>query len=310
MKKLSSINLIPRLLRAILTLVAISFLVSCNQNKQTEENKKLFDEKEEFQLTFLHDNIMFLWETRNGLKIPESVLESDDYVFVSNINGKPSEKNNKGYISKLSKEGKIIEEKWITGLNAPKGMGTYNDRIYVSDIDRLVEIDLNNGTVLNSYPIENAIFLNDIDVSAKAEVFISDMTNNEIYLFKEGKLESWLKSEQLRSVNGLYVDDGFLMAGTENNILKINIDSKKIDVYIENTGPVDGLEAYGDGRYIYSDWVGHVYIAGPESEKILLLDTSKENINAADIWFEKETKVLYVPTFMDNRVLAYKLNCR
>ncbi|MGA7899754.1 MAG: hypothetical protein WCA39_12940 [Nitrososphaeraceae archaeon] len=71
-----------------------------------------------------------LWETAAVLKNPESVIYSpkQDILFVSNIDGKPNEKDQKGFISKvLPSNGNIIELSWITGLNAPKGMAIYNN---------------------------------------------------------------------------------------------------------------------------------------------------------------------------------------
>ena len=64
------------------------------------------------------------------MKNPESVIYSpkQDILFVSNIDGKPNEKDQKGFISKVSpSNGNIIELSWITGLNAPKGMAIYNN---------------------------------------------------------------------------------------------------------------------------------------------------------------------------------------
>ncbi|MGC2597753.1 MAG: hypothetical protein WA395_06455 [Nitrososphaeraceae archaeon] len=71
-----------------------------------------------------------LWETAAVFKNPESVIYSpkQDILFVSNIDGKPNEKDQKGFISKVSpSNGNIIELSWITGLNAPKGMAIYNN---------------------------------------------------------------------------------------------------------------------------------------------------------------------------------------
>jgi len=42
--------------------------------------------------------------------------------------------------------------------------------------------------------------------------------------------------------------------------------------------------------------------------KILLLDTTSKKINVADIGLNKSTKMVYVPTFFDNRVVAYKFS--
>ena len=63
------------------------------------------------------------WETPNDLKNPESVAYAPEQnvLFVSNVNGKPTQKDQNGFISKVS-NGSIIELNWVTGLNAPKGI--------------------------------------------------------------------------------------------------------------------------------------------------------------------------------------------
>ncbi len=288
--------------------LSILLLFSCNQKSQEKQSGSKSDVETKPHPGFQHDQLNLIWETPSELKIPESVLKKGDYIYVSNIYGEPTQKNGAGYISKLSQDGEIIDKEWITGINAPKGMGVFENQLYVTDIDQLIVIDMDDAKILDRYNAENAVFLNDIDIDSKGRVFISDMQQNEIYIFENGELKSWLKGDSLISVNGLYVDGDFLMAGVKNKVLKINIENKIITTYLENTGPIDGLEAYGDGRFIFSDWTGHIYIASPGKEKTLLIDTSKEGINAADIWFVQETKILYVPTFLDNRVVAYKVN--
>ena len=58
-----------------------------------------------------------------GFKNPESTLVSrvGDHIYVSNVNGAPTEKDGNGFISKISPDGKMIKADWATGLNAPKG---------------------------------------------------------------------------------------------------------------------------------------------------------------------------------------------
>ena len=45
----------------------------------------------------------------------------------------------------------------------------------------------------------------------------------------------------------------------------------------------------------------------PDFSKVSLLKTSDQEINSADIGFNQTDQVVYVPTFFDNRVVAYKL---
>jgi len=72
-----------------------------------------------------HTKANKLWETPNDLKNPESVAfaPKQNVLFVSNVNGKPTLKDQNGFISKVSpSNGSIIELNWVTGLNAPKGI--------------------------------------------------------------------------------------------------------------------------------------------------------------------------------------------
>ncbi len=83
------------------------------------------------------------WFTSGDLKVSESVMyyKANDVLYVANINGKPTEKNNMGFISKVSLDGKIDTLKWVSGMNAPKGMGINGNMLYVTDIDRIHAID-------------------------------------------------------------------------------------------------------------------------------------------------------------------------
>src|SRR5690348_1590507 len=80
-------------------------------------------------------------EVKEGLSTPESVLvlADQDYYLVSNINGSPVDKDDNGYIAKVSADGKTVE-KWVDGakddvkLDAPKGSAVLDGKLYVADI--------------------------------------------------------------------------------------------------------------------------------------------------------------------------------
>ena len=87
----------------------------------------------------LNKSLEKVWETPNQLKDPESVDydSSKSTLYLSNVDGKPDDKDHTGFISKPSStNGTIIDSNWVPNLNAPKG--TYLDnntgRLYVSDI--------------------------------------------------------------------------------------------------------------------------------------------------------------------------------
>src|SRR6476620_9450413 len=96
-----------------------------------------------------HTNLEMIWSSDTILKVPESVLysKSDKVLYVANIDGKPDEKDGKGSISKLGLDGKMIQADWVTGLNAPKGMAISGNSLWVADVDRMVEIDIQTGKI-------------------------------------------------------------------------------------------------------------------------------------------------------------------
>ena len=59
--------------------------------------------------------------------------------------------------------------------------------------------------------------------------------------------------------------------------------------------------------YLVSDWQGEIFAINMDGEKKSLLKTKDQNKNTADIWFIKNQNLVLVPTFFDNRVVAYKL---
>lgn len=250
-----------------------------------------------------------LWATPDILTTSESVCYNPDgpYYFVSCINGNPLDKDGNGFISIVDPSGEISIQKWATGLNAPKGMGILNTSLFVTDIDRLVEISIESGKILRTYPVEGAVFLNDISISKEGQVYFSDMSTSIIHKLEKGIVSTWLKDDELVGTNGLYCEDTELLIGTRNGIYAVRYEDKRIWHLVPDTGGIDGLEADNYGNYIISDWAGKVQLVSTENEPIILLDTSNKGINAADIEFIKEKNILLVPTFGDNRVTAYEI---
>src|SRR5437773_1761785 len=63
------------------------------------------------------------WTATDGIMNPESVYvdSASGFIFSSQVVGMPDQRDGKGYISKLSNDGKVITAEWVSGFNAPKG---------------------------------------------------------------------------------------------------------------------------------------------------------------------------------------------
>lgn len=253
------------------------------------------------------------WETTPVFKVPESVLYDGQRktLYVANIHGKPSEKDGAGFISRVTLSGEVDKLEWVTGLNAPKGMGIHKNTLYVTDIDRLVAIDVDTAQVVKEYVIPEAGFLNDVAVDADGRVFFSDMSaeNSVIYALIDGKVEPWVKGGEISRPNGLYAEQDRLIVGNsgDGRLKAVDFASRSVQVVAEIGAGIDGVEADGEGGYLISDWSGATSWVSPSGQVTELLNTTKQKINSADIEYIPESRLLLIPTFHDHRVMAYHL---
>jgi DNA-binding beta-propeller fold protein YncE len=248
-----------------------------------------------------------VWETTAGLKTPESVIyyPEKDVIYVANINGDPVAKDGNGFISVLKPDGSVINLEWIKNLNAPKGMAIYKGKLYVSDITQLVEIDIEKGIITAKYDAPDAVFLNDVTACMNGMIFVSDNRTAKIHVLNEGKFTVWMEGKPLETPNGLMAEKGKLLVG-DKNIYEVDIQTKKTILLIEDAGGVDGLEKNNAGDFVFSNWPGRIFIH-KNGKTTKLLDTTEKELKTADIDYALKLDLVLVPTFFDNRIVAYKI---
>jgi sugar lactone lactonase YvrE len=248
------------------------------------------------------------WQTDTLLRVPESVLADAErkVLYVACIDGDPGKKDGKGFIAKVSPDGKIIATHWAEGLDAPKGMGLYKNNLYVADITRIVIIDIATGKITNSIEVEGAQFLNDITIDASGGVYISDTATGKIHILKGNKVEVYFTSPEFKGINGLLaLMDGLYVVDFENGLnYKLSTDKKLMKFGVTAYG-ADGVVSIGKNEYIVSSWGGELYFVDATGKSTKMLDTKEQKISAADIWYDAKSKTVYVPTFFANSVMAY-----
>ena len=159
--------------------------------------------------------------------------------------------------------------------------------------------------------MKGAKFLNDVAVDISGTVYISDSSseNSIIYKFSNGEFIIWVKNKEIKRPNGLYVDKNKLIVGNtgDGRLKEINFINKNIKtVAIMNSG-IDGITKDENGNLITSDWSGKISLIETSGKYFELLDTTQSKINAADLTYCKSKHLLFVPTFFDNRVMAYRI---
>ena len=246
---------------------------------------------------------------KGGFKTPESVFydEKHQLLFVSNMDGEGDVKDSKGFISKLKPSGEIVQLEWVSGLHSPKGMAVSGSSLFVSDIDVLVEIHIATGRIKHKYQ-SDAKFLNDVVLSEKGDIYVSDTFGHKLYKLENGKLETWLTHELVQWPNGLEIIDDTMYLGVSGNIVAINLNSKNVKHYAKHDGGniTDGLKHYKDKAFFMSNWNGSTWLVGKEHSE-LLLDTTELKINAADMEYIEKDNLIVIPTFSDNRLAAYSI---
>jgi hypothetical protein len=247
-----------------------------------------------------------IWETDSVVKVPESVLPDlkKNILYVSLIDGGGWDADGKGGIAKLGLDGKNLDQQWITGLNAPKGMGIVGDKLYVADISEVVVIDIPQGKIEKRIAIDSAKGLNDITVSIKGIVYVSDSRTAKIWRIQNDKPTLYLDS--MRGVNGLKAVGNDLIIASGKSFIKADA-AKKISPIAELPQGGDGIEPVGKGDYIVTAWAGYIFYVHANGQIETLLDTHLEKKNTADIGYDAGKRIIYVPTFNAKTVVAYRL---
>lgn len=252
-----------------------------------------------------------IWETDKTLTTSESVLydKANDILYVSCINGTPPDKkDNDGFISRVTLDGKIKDLKWVTGLNGPKGMGLSGNTLYVTDIDKLVSIDIRTGKISKTWKVDGASFLNDIHVTEDGKVYFTDSNTSTIYALMDDKVSKIHEDTSLGGTNGILIEGNtaYLAGNKSGQVSRMDLTNKSIEKVAVDIPGGDGVERYGDALLV-SNWNGQVYHIANNGDAILLLDSQDAKLNAADIEVIAEKNLLLIPTFFGNSVTAYEL---
>jgi sugar lactone lactonase YvrE len=263
---------------------------------------------------------------KEGIATPESVLydEAADRYLVSNINGKPTEIDNNGYIMELSPDGKVNKPKFIAGgtndvkLNAPKGLALHGGILYVSDVSTVRKFDAKTGAGKGEIPIAGSTFLNDVASTADGKIYVSDSgvkvtdkgfepTGSEaVYVIEKGKAKALTKTKDLGAPNGLLPVAGGVLAVTltSNELYRLDDKGARQDITKLPVGGLDGLVQAGD-KLLVTSWSSKTIYRGKLNDKF---EPLVPNVNSpADIGYDTKRSRVLVPRFLDNVVEVYEV---
>lgn len=261
-----------------------------------------------FSVSAQKHELVKLWETDSVFKVPESVIfdAKNNVLYVANIDGTdPWAADGKGSIGKMGTDGKIIAAEWVKGVQAPKGMGLHNGKLYVADLTDVVVIDIAAGKIDKRIAVTGAQGLNDVSVDADGVIYVSDSRGRKIYKVKDGSTELYVDS--LRGPNGVLMRGKDFYLLDAGGIYKRNADKSLTKVVDGMEGGTDGIENVQGNDFLVSCWGGTIYYVSADGTKELLKDTRPQRQNSADIGYDAKNKIVFVPTFWKNSVIAYQV---
>lgn len=264
----------------------------------------------------------FGFEVR-GMQAPESFIvdPATGVYYVSNVNGAPTVKDNNGFIAKIDPSGKLLALDFIVGgkdqveLHAPKGLAISGNDLYVTDIDVVQRFDKNTGHLVGTIDLKQvgAVFLNDITVDTKGNIYISDTHANIIYQVdpaKNFKVTILAKGEGLENPNGLLYDPTRkrLIVATwgTGKILSVDMNGKIMVLVNKQFKNLDGIDFDSRGNLIVSSFTeGKIY----RIKNYSTVEVVKEHmLTPADISFDQKNKLILIPSFEGNLVFTHPLN--
>jgi DNA-binding beta-propeller fold protein YncE len=255
-----------------------------------------------------------LWETPKKLLSPESAAfdPKTRAIYVSNYDPyNRSFSEGKQSISKLNLEGSIEKLDWVTGLKNPSGVAVHKNTLFVVEPNSLVEIDIAQVRIIRRVDVPGSVMLNDIAVDARGIMYLSDSAKGIIYQFNKSRFVEWLKGPEISRPNGVCVHGKKLIWGNNGDGKLKSADLKtKVISTLAAFGPgiIDGVMAEADGNILVTHNEGRLFRVSPDGRVNLLLDTTVIGQNLADFTFIPGSNLLVFPTWLDNRVTAFRVD--
>jgi hypothetical protein len=260
-----------------------------------------------------------VWRT-TGFASPESVEwdAAAGLFYVSNMGADPMAKDGDGYINTLGTDGAILTDKWVTGLDAPKGMAIQGGKIFTADIDQLIEIDIASGQITNRYPAPGSVLLNDVIAAPDGRIFVSDTFGNSVWVLEAGAMAIFAQDPMLMGANGLSLDGNSLIVanlgdvsqGFENikpgYVVALDLTSMAITPYgsADPSGVLDGVEPDGAGGVLITDNMGGRLLQQTPGGVAVQVGTLEPG--AADLEVVLDQGLIVVPLTPANTVIGLR----
>jgi hypothetical protein len=254
----------------------------------------------------------------SGFVQPEAVRydPDQDLYFVGNWGtGSPEAKDNNGYISRMTPDGKVEQPRFIAGgtndatLHAPRGMTIVGDTLWVVDADAVRGFNRRTGAPLATADFSGFRlgFLNDIAAGPDA-LYVTDTGTDHLYRIAGGRVTVAVQNAALGSPNGITWDASnrrfIIVPWAGDSAIKAWIPGTNTLSTVGKSGSTrfDGVEVLGKDRvlvsaqgdsslYIFTGGTGHPIIHTGGAPADIAVDTKRNHVavpfvdrNIVEIW--------------------------
>lgn len=204
-----------------------------------------------------------------GYKHPESVCVVDEeHVYIADIGRemRPSEADSDGVLYKAPLKN-LADKKKVNKsfkLNAPKGIAHDKNSLYITDIDRIVVVDIASGKKVDEIAFgDKTVFLNDVAILDENTLLVTATNQHDMYAVVVKSKEVFnLSKKSLEGANGITMAGGKVyVCGFSNkqnkkgHIYEYDLETNTVSVVIDQVGHLDGIKMYED-KLLVTDWGG------------------------------------------------------
>jgi glucose/arabinose dehydrogenase len=243
----------------------------------------------------------------DGFEQPESALQvADGQIFVSEIG--QSDTPGDGRIARVTPQGAV--ERFVTGLDDPKGLAWWGDWLYVADVDGVWRIDRFGHPILmaglKDFP-SKPIFLNDLAAASDGTLYVSDTGDLKqgggtvfkvdqsgvvTHVFPDGK------HAELQNPNGLLIENATTLLVADfvtEELHRVDLTSGKTTRVAGGLGAADGIAKAAKAQHYVSDWKSGEVFRVNRDGRVKPLGTAERFGVAADIRVTQDGNYLMVP---------------
>ena len=250
-----------------------------------------------------------------GFSQPENLVYDSvaDVYLVSNMGpGDPAARDDNGFISRVTPEGRVLALRWIAGgrngarLDAPKGLAIRGDTLAIADVGGVHLFDRRSGAPLRSITVPGLV-MNDVAYAPDGELWITDTgpdraktpvdTSKDMdavwRVDRAGHVDNVARGLQLSRPDGIVIDGAGALISTFGANRVERVGPAMPNAWSKVTlpgGRVDGLRRLADGSLVTSSWdaktvwrldgalVPHALFTGVESPAGIALDTRRHRL--------------------------------